>query len=190
MAYLTLVLGLLVFLGAHSIRIFADDWRTAQIAKFGAGKWKGSYTLVSIVGFVLIVQGFAAARVEPVLLWSSPVWARHLASLGMLIALILLVAAYVPRNHIKAKLQHPMVLAVKVWALVHLLANGRLVDVLLFGSFLVWAVLDFRSARQRGPVVVTATVIGTLITLVVGAGVWFGLVCCAHQWLFGVRPFG
>jgi uncharacterized membrane protein len=190
MAYLTLVLGLLVFLGAHSVRIFADDWRAAQIAKLGAGKWKGSYALVSIVGFVLIVQGFAAARVEPVLLWSSPVWARHLASLGMFIALILLAAAYVPRNHFKARLQHPMVLAVKVWAVVHLLANGRLADVLLFGSFLVWAVLDFRSARKREAVVVSPTMLGSVITVLVGAGAWFGLVCCAHQWLFGVRPLG
>lgn len=190
MSYVTLILGLVVFLGAHSVRIFADRWRSEQIDRLGEGKWKGSYALLSIVGFVLIVQGFAAARVEPVLLWTSPVWARHLAGLGMLIALILLAAAYVPRNHIKAKLQHPMVLAVKVWALVHLLANGRLVDVVFFGSFLVWSVLDFRAARRRGPVLVTATLSGTLMTVVVGAGAWFGLVCCAHQWLFGVRPLG
>ncbi len=144
-----LILGLILFLGMHSVRIFAEGWRTAQIAKRGEGAWKGLYTVVSIVGFGLILWGYGQARAEPVVLWTPQLWARHLAALLMLFSFILLVAAYVPKNGIKSWLHHPMVLGVKVWALAHLLANHTLADLLLFGSFLVWAVLDFRAARQR-----------------------------------------
>ena len=144
-----LILGLILFLGVHSVRIFAEGWRTAQIAQRGEGAWKGLYSLASIVGFGLIIWGYGLARAQPVLLWAPQLWARHLASLLMLLAFILLAAAYVPRNGIKAWVHHPMVLGVKVWALAHLLANHTLADLLLFGSFLVWAVLDFRAARSR-----------------------------------------
>jgi uncharacterized membrane protein len=150
-----LILGLILFLGAHSVRIFAEGWRGRFIAQRGEGAWKGLYSLVSIVGFGLIIWGYGLARAQPVVLWAPQLWARHLASLLMLFAFILLAAAYVPKNGIKAWVHHPMVLGVKVWALAHLLANHTLADLLLFGSFLVWAVLDFRSARQRdraGPV--------------------------------------
>ena len=189
-----LVLGLILFLGAHSVRIFADDWRTAQIARRGAGAWKGLYTVVSIVGFGLIVWGYGQARTQPVVLWTPQLWARHLAVLLMLVSFILLVAAYVPRNGIKSRLHHPMVLSVKVWAFAHLLANHTLADLLLFGSFLVWAVLDFRSARQRdraaGTVYPPGTLRGTLIAVVAGTLLWALFAFWAHAWLFGVRPLG
>jgi uncharacterized membrane protein len=189
-----LILGLILFLGMHSVRIFAEGWRTAQIAQRGAGAWKGMYTIVSIVGFGLILWGYGQARADPVLLWTPQLWARHLAALLMLFAFILLVAAYVPKNGIKSWLHHPMVLSVKVWALAHLLANHTLADLLLFGSFLVWAVLDFRSARQRDRAANTVyphgTVAGTLITVVVGVGVWAVFAFWAHAWLFGVSPMG
>ena len=188
-----LILGLILFLGAHSVRIFADGWRSAQIARRGAGPWKGLYTLVSLLGFGLIVWGYGLARQQPVALWTPPLWARHLAALLMLFSFILLVAAYVPRNGIKSWLHHPMVLSVKVWALAHLLANHTLADLLLFGSFLVWAVLDFRSARQRDRAAATVyphgTVTGTLITVIVGVLAWALFAFWAHAWLFGVRPF-
>jgi len=189
-----LILGLILFLGVHSVRIFADGWRSAQIAQRGAGAWKGRYTLVSLLGFGLILWGYGLARAQPVVLWAPQLWARHLAALLMLFSFILLAAAYVPRNGIKSWLQHPMVLSVKVWALAHLLANHTLADLLLFGSFLVWAVLDFRSARQRDRAANTVyphgTVAGTLITVVVGVGVWALFAFWAHAWLFGVRPMG
>lgn len=189
-----LVLGLILFLGAHSVRIFADDWRTAQIARRGAGAWKGLYTVVSIVGLGLIVWGYGQARTQPVVLWTPQLWARHLAVLLMLVSFILLVAAYVPRNGIKSRLHHPMVLSVKVWAFAHLLANHTLADLLLFGSFLVWAVLDFRSARQRdraaGTVYPPGTLRGTLIAVVAGTLVWALFAFWAHAWLFGVSPLG
>ena len=109
-----LVLGLILFLGAHSVRIFADGWRSAQIARLGAGPWKGLYTLVSIAGFGLILWGYGQARLQPVALWAPQLWARHLAGLLMLASFILLVAAYVPKNGIKSAVHHPMVLSVKV----------------------------------------------------------------------------
>jgi uncharacterized membrane protein len=189
-----LILGLLMFLGMHSARIVADGWRSQVIAQRGPGAWKGLYTVVSLVGFGLIVWGYGQARLAPQVLWASPTWTRHLAGLAMLLALVLLVAAYVPGNGIKARLHHPMVLAVKVWAFAHLLANNTLADALLFGGFALWAVLDFRSARQRdraaGAVYPTGKTGATLVTVVLGAALWALLAFGLHAWLFGVRPFG
>ena len=189
-----LILGLLLFLGMHSVRIAADGWRGQVISQRGAGAWKGLYTVVSLVGFGLILWGYGQARLAPQVLWPSPAWTRHLAGLLMLVSLVLLVAAYVPRNSIKAAVHHPMVLGVKVWAFAHLLANNTVADGLLFGSFLVWAVLDFRSARQRdraGAVRYAAgTLPATLLTVVVGTALWAALAFWAHLQLFGVRPFG
>lgn len=189
-----LILGLVLFLGVHSTRIVADGWRTATIARIGEKPWKGLYTLASIAGFALIVWGFGLARRNPVYLWEAPMGMRHLAGALLLIAFVLLVATYVPRNSIKARLHHPMVLAVKVWALAHLLANGNLADVVLFGSFLVWAVFSFRAARQRdrvaGTVYPAGTIAATAITVVVGLAFWALFAFWAHGLLFGVRPFG
>ena len=189
-----LILGLLLFLGMHSTRIVAEGWRTRLIAQRGPSAWKGLYTLVSLLGLGLIVWGYGQARLAPQLLWASPLWTRHLAGLLMLVAMVLLVATYVPRNALKARLHHPMLLSVKVWALAHLLANNTLADLLLFGSFLLWAVIDFRAARQRdraGAVIYPAgEAAGTATTLVLGIALWALLAFWAHALLFGVRPFG
>lgn len=187
-----LVLGLVLFLGAHSVRIFADPWRAATIGRLGAGGWKGGYTAVSIIGFVLIVVGFGAARLQPVVLWVPPVWTRHLAALLNLVAMVLLVAAYVPGNHIKARLQHPMILGVKVWAVAHLLSNQTLAEAVLFGAFLVWAVLDLRSARRRGATgTARAPALGsTVVTVVIGVALWAFIAFWAHAAWIGVKPFG
>ncbi len=189
-----LILGLVLFLGVHSTRIVADGWRTATIARIGEKPWKGLYTLASVAGFALIVWGFALARRNPVYLWESPMGMRHLAGLLMLVAFVLLVAAYVPRNAIKAKLHHPMVLSVKVWALAHLLANGNVADVVLFGSFLAWAVFSFRAARRRdratGTVYPAGTMAATAVTVAAGTAAWVLFAFWAHGLLFGVRPFG
>jgi uncharacterized membrane protein len=189
-----LILGLVIFLGVHSVRIVAEGWRARTIARIGAGAWKGAYSLLSLAGFALLVWGYGEARQAPVVLWAAPVWARHLASLLTLVALVLLVAAYVPGNGIKARLHHPMVLAVKVWALAHLLANNTLADVLLFGGFLLWAVLDFRAARARdranGTVYLGGHAARTALTVALGGAAWAAFAFWAHAWLFGVRPFG
>ncbi|MDI1271137.1 MAG: NnrU family protein [Polaromonas sp.] len=189
-----LILGLVLFLGVHSTRIVADGWRTATIGRVGELPWKAVYALLSIVGFVLIVWGFGLARQQPVQLWLAPRGMRHLASLLTLISFVLVAAAYVPRNAIKARLHHPMVLGVKVWALAHLLANGNLAHVVLFGTFLLWAALSFRAARARdraaGTVYPAGTVSGTGITVVVGVAVWALFAFWAHGYLIGIRPIG
>lgn len=189
-----LILGLLMFLGMHSARIFADGWRSQVIAQRGPGAWKALYTVVSLVGFGLIVWGYGQARLAPEVLWASPAWTRHLAGLLLLLAMVLLVAAYVPGNGIKARVHHPMVLGVKVWAFAHLLANNTLADLLLFGGFALWAVLDFRSARQRdraaGTVYAAGRAGATAVTVVLGGAVWAAFAFWLHAALFGVRPFG
>lgn len=191
---LYLLLGLVLFLGVHSVRIVADGWRSRTIARLGANGWKGLYSIASIVGLALIVWGFGLARQHALPLWSPPTGMRHLAALLMLLSLVLLVATYVPRNSLKARLHHPMILSVKVWALAHLLSNGSQADVLLFGSFLVWAIFDFRSSRQRDranhTLYTPGTMAGTLVTLVVGAAVWAAIAFWAHAWLIGVAPLG
>ena len=189
-----LLLGLVLFLGVHSTRIVADGWRTRMLARLGERGWKGLYTLVSLVGFALIVWGFARARQSPVVLWTPPRGMAHLAALLMVVSFVLLVAAYVPRNAIKARLHHPMVLGVKTWAFAHLLANGTLADVVLFGAFLAWAVADFASARRRdraqAVVYPPGTARGTTIAVVVGLLLWAAFVLRAHAWLIGVSPLG
>jgi len=191
---LFLLLGLLVFLGVHSTRIFADGWRSATMARVGELPWKAVYAVLSIIGFVLIVWGFSLARQQPVQLWMPPRGMRHLAALLTLVAFVLLAATYVPRNAIKARLHHPMVLSVKVWALAHLLANGNLAHMILFGTFLVWAALSFRAARARdraaGTVYPAGTAAGTGITVVVGVAAWALFAFWAHGALIGIRPIG
>lgn len=189
-----LVLGLVLFLGMHSVRIVAEGWRTATVESFGEKEYKLLYSLLSIAGFVLIVWGYGLARQNPVVLWTPPVGMRHVAALLMLLAFILLVATYVPRNAIKATLHHPMLLSVKVWAVAHLLANGTLAGVVLFGAFLVWAVCCFKAARGRDRAAQTVyppgTAAGTAMTMVVGLVAWAVFAFWAHAVLIGVRPLG
>jgi uncharacterized membrane protein len=188
-----LIVGLIVFLGVHSVRIFADDWRSAQIARRGEGAWKGLYSLASAVGLVLIVWGYGQSQLDPVALWTPLPWARHVAALLMIAVFVLLAAAYVPRNGVKARLHHPMILSVKLWAFAHLLANHTLADLLLFGGFLLWAVADYRSARQRDrrnhTVYAPGTTAGTVVTVVVGLAAYALFAFVLHSWLFGVRPY-
>jgi uncharacterized membrane protein len=189
-----LLLGLLLFLGTHSIRIFADDWRTRQFARLGEKRWKGLYSIAALGGFALLVWGYGQTRLAPVELWNPPLWTRHLALLLMLPAFVLLAAAYVPGNRIKAALGHPMVAGTKLWALAHLLANGRLGDVVLFGAFLAWAVLSFVAARKRDrsagtryPALGAGRDVKVLIVALLG---WAAFTFWGHQWLIGVAPLG
>ncbi len=199
-----LVLGLVLFLGAHSTRIFAENWRQATLARLGDKAYKGAYTLVSLVGFGLLIFGFDQVRWDSPLLWAPPVWAKHAAVVLMLLSMVLLSCAHAPRNAIKAKLRHPMVLSVKVWALAHLLANPRLADMVLFGAFLLWSVLNFRAARQRdrlaaevseasaeaASLVAEVSSAATWRAVGIGVVVWAILLSHGHAWLFGVSPLG
>src|SRR5690606_13802301 len=126
----------------------APRWRHELAHRVGEGPWKGLYTLVALAGFGLMVAGYSAVRQHPVLLWTPPVAMRHVAALLMLPVFVLLLAAYLP-GRIQRAARHPMLVAVKLWALAHLLANGGLADVLLFGGFLAWAVADRISLKRR-----------------------------------------
>jgi uncharacterized membrane protein len=191
---LVLILGLVIFLGAHSVRIFAEPWRTRQVARLGANGWKGAYSLTSAVGFVLIVWGYGMARHAPIVLWTPPVWGAHLTGLLTLIAFVFFVAAYVPGNHFKAWVGHPMALSAGIWAVGHLFSNGTLNAVVLMGAFLIWSVLDFAAGRRRDAgsgVVYPAGAWGKdLVAVVVGLVVWVLFVGWLHVWLIGVRPGG
>jgi uncharacterized membrane protein len=191
---LVLVVGLAVFLGAHSVRIVAEGWRTRRIARLGEAKWKALYSIVSIAGLVVLVWGYGLARGEPAVIWTPPAWTRHLAVLLTIPSFILLAAAYVPGTRIKAAVGHPMVLGVKVWALAHLISNGTLADVLLFGAFLVWSVADFASARRRdraaGRAYAPGPIARDLIAIVVGLAAWAAFAFYLHALLIGVRPLG
>lgn len=189
-----LVMGLVLFLGIHSTRIVSNDWRTSAMERFGEREYKFLYSLLSIAGFALIVWGYALARHDPVVLWNPPpTWLRHAVSLLTLAAFVLVVAAYVPGNHLKAKLRHPMILGVKLWAFSHLIVNNTLADVLLFGSFLVWAVLDFRSSRRRDRTLATVldgVASRTVLTVVIGVVAWAVFAFWLHRAWIGVSPLG
>ena len=189
-----LIAGLVLFLGVHSIRVFANDWRTRTLARMGEKPFKGIYALLSIAGFALLVWGYGQARQQGVMLWNPPTAMRHIAALLTLVAFVLVAAAYVPGNQIKAKLHHPMVLGTKVWALAHLLANGSSADTVLFASFLVWSVLLFAESRRRDrreqTVYAAGTAGATAITVVSGVVAWAVFAFWLHRVLIGVSPFG
>lgn len=189
-----LILGLVLFLGVHSVRIFADGWRTRQVARLGLNGWKGLYSLVSLAGFVLLVWGFGLARQHPVLLWVPPMALRHLNGLFTLVAFVLFAAAYVPGNAIKARVGHPMLAGVKLWAFGHLLATGMLHDVLLFGAFLLWAIVDFVVSRRRDRIAGVTYRKGpaslTVLTVVIGVAAWAAFAFWLHVLIVGVSPFG
>ena len=173
-----LILGLLLFLGLHSVRIVADGWRSAQLARLGEKRWKGLYSLVAFAGLGLIIWGYALARQHALVLFS----------------LILLAAANVPRNRIKTWVHHPMLLGTQLWAVAHLLANGSVADVLLFGAFLAWSSVDLYAAVRRDRAAGTryqgGTMPGTVIAIGAGGALWLLLAFWLHGVLFGVRPFG
>lgn len=182
-----MILGLLIFLGVHSVRIVADDWRSARIARMGELPWKAAYSVVAVVGLALAIWGYGQMRLDPTWVWFPPMGLRHAVSLLMIPSFILLVAAYVPGNHLKAKLGHPMIIAVKIWAFSHLLANGRLGDIVFFGAFLLWAVFDFRAARRRpAPAMQAPGMARTAITVVLGLVAYYLFAFHLHVWVTGV----
>lgn len=186
-----LILGLIIFLGAHSISIFAYDWRNRMKNRLGELPWKALYSVVSLLGFVLIVYGYAAARTTPHVIYTPPTGLRHLSALLMLFAFPIFLATYFP-GKIQRTLKHPMLVATKIWALAHLLVNGTLADILLFGSFLVWAVADRISLkrRQQSPMITApASKFNDLIAIIGGLILYVVFVIWAHKFLFGIAPF-
>ncbi|MBV8106227.1 MAG: NnrU family protein [Hyphomicrobiales bacterium] len=189
---LILALGLVIFLGLHSTRIVAEGERAKAIARLGEGPWKGIYSLLSVIGFVLIVWGFAEARQDAAILWAPLVWARDVTILLMLFSMILLAAYGFKKSHIAIATHHPMVLSVAIFAAAHLLASGSTADLLLFGAFLVWSLADLVSSYardRRNAVVYPSPEWGATIgALVLGVVLWGILIGGLHLWLFGVSP--
>jgi uncharacterized membrane protein len=186
---LILILGLIVFLGMHSLRIFAPEWRDERRAAMGDGPWRGVYSLASILGVVLIVWGFGMARGETGYLYDPPGWLRHVALLLMLLAFISFAVSVLPPGRLKPMLKHPMLLSVKIWAVAHLLANGETAAVILFGAFLVWAVADRISVKRRAaPIPAPGPVKWDVIGVVAGVVLYLLFIWKLHQWLIGVAP--
>jgi uncharacterized membrane protein len=185
---LKLITGLVIFFGVHSIRIVAPGWRDRMLMRLGGGPWKGLYSVAAAVGFVMIVGGYAAARLDPVVLYDPPLWLRHVAMLLMLPVFPLLVATYLP-GRIKAAVKHPMLTATKAWALSHLLVNGMLADVLLFGSFLAWAVIDRIAAGKRPQLATSAarpSIRNDVIAVLLGLVLYVAFAFWAHPRWIGV----
>jgi uncharacterized membrane protein len=186
-----LVLGLVIFLGTHSFSM-ARGPRAALVARIGEGPYKGLYSLVSLIGIVLVAIGYGQYRASGYIpVWDPPVWTRHLALLLVLVAFICFVAAYLP-GRIKARLKHPMLAGVKIWALAHLIANGDLGSILLFGSFLAWAVMARISAKRRdvaaqhGGTAAPAGWRNDMLAVAIGVAVYLAFVFWLHPWLIGV----
>ena len=183
--------GLFIFLASHSCRIFAESWRNQIIDRIGEVKWKGLYTIISLIGFIIMVIGYGQARQDTLVLWQPNAFLIYIALVLNLIAFIFLAGSSPSNNAIRLKLKHPMILGVKVWALAHLLSNGTLVDLILFGSFLIWAVLDFRSARKR-PIHISeqaqVSTKATVISIASGVILWVIFIFGLHQYLIGVSP--
>lgn len=193
---LILILGLILFYAIHAVPM-SPDLRAGVVARFGEGAYKGVFSLVSLIAFVLIVVGYGKMQPElgsknPIL-WFPPEWMRHVAATLMLPSMILLVAAYTP-SRIRTAVGHPMLAAVKVWAFAHLIANGDLASLVLFGSFLAYAVVDRISVKRRtgggrGPLgAARGTLAGDIVAVVGGLALYLGLLYFAHAWLFGVAP--
>ncbi len=186
-----LVAGLLLFLGVHSVSIVSVAWRDSVAERIGENAWKGIYSVLALAGLVLIIYGYGLARQAPVVLYVPPLWLRYVAIGLMLPVFVLLLAPYFP-GRIAATAPHPMLLATKLWALAHLMANGMLADVVLFGSFILWAGMDRVSMKRRAlrPLPgLPKSRWNDLILLVLGLGIYAAFIGGLHFWLIGM-PIG
>lgn len=184
-----LIIGLVIFLGMHSISIIAPAWRDRMAEKMGNG-WRAIYAILSIIGLVLIIKGYTIARVNPVVVYVPPLWLHHVTATLMIFVFPLLLATYLP-GRIKTLFKHPMLNAVKFWATAHLLANGTLHDIILFGCFLLWAIADRFSIKRR-PVRPVKTLppspYNDWIALIGGLLLYVAFIHGLHYWLIGVQP--
>jgi len=189
-----LIIGLIAFLGLHLLRVVADPWRARQVAALGEVRWKALYSIGSLVGLVLVVWGFSLARANTPVIWTAPMPLHYVTAVLVLVSFVLIAAAYVPGTRIRAATGHPMTLGVKTWAFAHLLSAGTLADIVLFGSFLAWAVVVFAAARRRDRAAGTprpaASITRDALAVVIGVAAWIAFAGRLHEWMIGVRPFG
>jgi len=191
MAVTVLIFGIILFLGAHSISIVAPAWRDTMRSQLGGTAWKSLFSAVSVIGILLIIKGYGDARLVQGFLYHPPVWLRHVNALLMLLVFPLLLAAYFP-GRIKTTVKHPVLVATKTWALAHLLANGGTADLVLFGSFLTWAVANRISLKRRTPRKTPqfpASSINDAVVVIGGLMIFTSFTFWIHKALFGVSPF-
>lgn len=187
---IVLLLGVFIFLSVHSISIVKPEWRKNMVARLGVGRWKGFYSTIAGIGLVLIFIGYAEARQQPHFLYTSPAWLRHLALLVLLPVFPLIFSAYLP-GRIQSACRHPMLLATLMWSCAHLMVNGAIADLVLFGSFFVWAGCDLISLRNRVSNPVPQISLGhnnDLIAVTAGLLSYFVVVFWVHFWVIGVKP--
>jgi uncharacterized membrane protein len=187
-----LIAGLALFLGLHSWRIVAPRLRDRLVRRLGEGLWKGLYALVALAGFGLVIAGFGAARAAPVPLYAPPAWLRSTAIVLLAAVFPMALAAYLP-GRLRPALGHPLLAATALWSLSHLLANGRLADVVVFGSFLVWSLAAWRALARRGPGAARPSRPGyasDVLALAAGLALYGALLHGLHGRLFGVAPLG
>lgn len=187
-----LILGIVLFLGLHLIRVVAPGLRTSLIASLGEGGWKAAYSIASIVALIVLIYGFGQAR-DMTPIWSPPFWMSHITILLMLFAMICLAASLLPAGHIAVRTKHPMVLSVKIWALAHLLSNGDGAAMLLFAAFLAWGVILRISLKRReraGEIILRPFVSAKydVYAIVIGVIVWALIIWKLHAWIIGVSP--
>lgn len=183
-----LLIGLVLFIAVHSLAIVNAPWRDRMASRLGEWPWKAIYSLIALVGLVFIVWGYGQARAEPVVLYTSPLWLRYVAVVVLVPVFPLLFATYLP-GRIQAAARHPMLAAVKLWAAAHLLANGTLADIVLFGSLLAWAVVDRISLKRRAPPFVPrlpASPLNDVIAVVGGLALYAAFILGVHAWLIGI----
>lgn len=186
-----LIAGLVLFLGVHSVSIVNAEWRDGIVNRIGKSAWQGIYSLIAVAGVALVVYGYGQARLEPIVLYVPPLWLRYAAIVVMLPVFVLLLTPYFP-GRIKAVVPHPMLLATKLWGLAHLFANGMLADVVLFGSFILWAGMDRVSMKRRESRPVPSlpeSKFNDLIVVAVGLGIYAAFIGGFHFWLIGM-PVG
>jgi uncharacterized membrane protein len=184
--------GLAIFFAAHLYSSFRPRGEGDIQSRMGRGPYMGLYSLISLLGFAAMVWGFG--NLKPwIPIWTPPVWTRHIALTLMLPALILIVAAYAPTGFIKKAVKHPMLLAVKIWAFAHLTANGDLAGIILFGSFLLYGVVDRIAVKRRGDVGAAnanPNILGDMIAVAVGGAAYGAIAFYLHPILFGVTVVG
>ncbi|MEM7215597.1 MAG: NnrU family protein [Pseudomonadota bacterium] len=182
-----LIAGLLLFLGIHSVRVAAPEVRASIIEKRGEGPWRGIYSVMSLAGITLLVWGYGQARFENQFFYTTPQWLNHLQVLLMVPVMILLVSSQLPIGHIKRVVKNPMMIAVKIWAVGHLLVNADLASFLLFGTFLAWAVLLTIDMKRRSePLPQDVSVKSDVLSVVIGLVLWGAVAFWLHELLIGV----
>ena len=187
-----LIIGLIGFIGVHMVRVIAEDWRIRTRERVGEQRYKLVYSFISLLSFALMVWGYGSARHESAVLWTAPLAMYHVTSALMLVSMVLLVGFRISRSHLSVKLHHPMLWSVVVLCTAHLLVNGRVIDLVLFGSLLVWSVLDLVSCYGRDVryqvVYPTPQARATVINLVLGVLFYVVFAVFLHAPLIGVAP--